>query len=671
MPTATRPPLVEHDETTTDQPTVETGVRRQLTPWVAMGCLVLAAAAARAAVHATGDQQDTVVITAIVAFATAVVVSIATRGRRMGRRLRHRYLAAMYLSATWLTHVTASGLTWGPIATLAIIGAGLSLLYWREHRIDSTTPARTTDAPALDATEDMFIDRWAANLAAPGKPYPGSRLATPQIIKAGYRYVLHLVPGTQTVSAVTANPAGLRGGLQLLPGQDVIVEEHPTLPAPTALVTIVTRPQVTKPQPWPGPEASFDSARGGPRVGPFVDGEGTAVLSIYRQNGMFGGYFQGGNGSGKSRLIDSVGMSCAASSSHPTIIWYADGQKGASSPLLAEHADYKALTPEAFHEMLTAAVRVMDINGVENRVNHVTGFTPTAARPGLLVIVDEQHVFFDPNENPLLAAACQQMATLIARAGRKAGVALLGASQSPTLDAFGGAGNGADTFRSCLLQGAGVILRSMTGNVKMVFKVDINPSSFPQLPGYAYLCNPEPGARNAPFRGYWVTDRMAATWPAHIMWRTLPARQANAAGPAYMRRRETAAQQTAADLAMLARADAGLLDVVDEPAAAGGATVHHFGDAFPPVRRVERFWLTTAPAARHAPTHHAPAHGQELHEGQRRVLDAIRHGHASPKELMAETNYSQSQIYNLLADLARMRMIVKTGYGLYEATIAA
>jgi hypothetical protein len=77
---------------------------------------------------------------------------------------------------------------------------------------------------------------------------------------------------------------------------------------------------------------------------------------------------------------------------------------------------------------------------------------------------------------------------------------------------------------------------------------------------------------------------------------------------------------------------------------------------FPPVRHVERFWL---PAAR------------ALLAGPQKVLDAIRHGHASPKELMAVTNYSQSQVYNLLADLARIRMIRKTGYGRYEATIAA
>lgn len=657
MPTTTTaPPGVEPD--------VPAGIRRQLTPWAAMGCLVLAATAARIAVHATGDQHDTAVGVAITAFTVAVVVSFATRHRRMHRKLRHRYTAAMFLSAVWLTAVTASGMTWGATAALTIVGSGLSLLYWREHRIDDAAPA-ADEPPVVEADEDLFIARWAANLGGTGRPLAGSRLAEPQVIKAGFRYVLHGVPGTHTVEGIRGNPAGLVSGLRLLPGQDVIVETHPTRAAPTGLVTIVTRPQVVKPQLWPGPETSFDATSGSVNLGPFVDGEGAAQFGVYRQDGMFGGYAQGGNGSGKSRLIDSIAMSCAASQSHPTVIWYGDGQHGSSSPLLAEHADWPALTPESVLHMLDAAVNVMSINAVENRLSRAVGFHPTRERPGLLVIIDECHAIFDPARNPLLAAASQQLALRIAREGRKVGVALLMASQSPTLDAFGGAGNGADTLRACLLQGNGVILRSKTNNAKQVFNVDIDPRRFPKLPGYAYLCDPEEGARSAPFRSFWVTDAMARTWPERITWRSLATRQANAAGPAYAGRHEAAVEQTTHDEMLLEAADAGMFAALDDarqPLAARAAaarTVPDFDDVHPPVRHVARFWMpeTRTPLG--------------LLPGQQKVLDAIRDGHASPKELMATTSYSQSQIYNLLADLAQMRMIVKTGYGRYEATIAA
>src|SRR5205085_414466 len=108
--------------------------------------------------------------------------------------------------------------------------------------------------------------------------------------------------------------------------------------------------------------------------------------------------------------------------------------------------------------------------------------------------------------------------------------------------------------------------------------------------------DPDEGARSAPFRGYWVTDELAAYWPGRITWRTLPTRQANMAGKAYAKRHEVAAEQAFADQMLLAMADAGSLDDLEalekkmDHAAAGsaaaGVDVIEFGDNHPPVRRV-------------------------------------------------------------------------------------
>ncbi|WP_025620663.1 hypothetical protein [Salinispora cortesiana] len=438
--------------------------------------------------------------------------------------------------------------------------------------------------------------------------------------------------------------------------------------APTALLTVVTRPPISRSQPWPGPQDGFDPRHGCVRLGPFADGEGVACWRVYTADSMWGGYIQGAQGSGKSRFIDQIAMSCAASTSHPTIVWYGDGQRGDSSPLLVAHADYAATTFEGIYNMVQAAIRVMKINGVENRLNRQNGFTPTDARPGLLVILDECHKPLSAAENPLLATATQQALASIAREGRKVGVGLLMASQSVTLDAFGGTGNSnlADTLRSCLLAGNGLILRSKTPNAKTVFGVDISPKTFPKLPGYGYLCDPDPGARSAPFRGYHVTDELAEYWPGRITWRSLPDRQANMAGTHYARRHQVASEQRFADEMLLAMADAGTVEDIEalersmDTAAASNTTVDVIdlgGAHHPPVRRIEKFWQQ--PAARPV-----------LSTGQAKVLDAIRAGHTGPKDIVAATGYSASQVYNLLEQLTDQQQISKARYGHYQATAA-
>jgi hypothetical protein len=672
-----------HDEPTTPAPAAppvgapelpDAGLRAQITPWAAMGALVVAAGAVRLAQHAaTGADAEIAYGVAGVAFTVAVVAATVTRKRITDRRLRHRLVAALYLAASWLTMISFTGVTLGAIAALSILGAGLSLLWWREHRIGPGI-APDADFAALEraATDssDLFVERFNAHLGGKGKPFAGAKLLDPQTIKSGYRFTLELVPGTQSVEQVRGQVNALRGGLRLMPGQDVIVEDHPTEPSPTALLTIVTRPPIAKPQHWPGPEQGFNSKLGAVNLGPFADGEGCACWRVYTQDSMWGGFIQGGTGSGKSRLLEQIAMSCAASISHPTIIWYGDGQNGDSSPMLVEHADYAATTFSQIYNMALAALRIMKINGVERRLSGRVGFAPTAACPGTLMIVDEFHKPLDVKQNPLLAVATQEAFVTIAREGRKNGVALIAATQSPKLEAFGSTG-GADTLRACLLDGNGLIMRSKNPNAKQVFGVDINPRKFPKLAGYGYLCDPDPGARSAPFRGFWVTDELAVYWPPRLTWRTQPVRQANFAGKDYAKRREVVAEQRFADEMLLAMADAGSLDEIEaleqtmDRAAAARDTVDvvEFGDGHPPVRRVAKFWEQQPQPG--------PGRPAELNTGQRRVLEAITAGHASPKEIITATGYSSSQVYNLLGELDKLTKISKAGYGRYQANQTA
>lgn len=630
----------------------------QRRPWLAMSLLVLAAGAERAAAHISGHEAELAYGTAAVAFVAAVVV--ATRGHRMTKHLRRRFLAAVWGAAGWLTYVAAAGLTWGAVATLMAVGSLLSLLYWREHRIEGPT-----EAQPIEADGDLYADRWRENLAEVDAQLAGSRLTNRETIRSGYRYTLRLIPGKQTIAEVMSKDSKIRSGLQLLPGQDIIIEAHRTLPQPNATLTVITKSTVQNDQPWPGPAHSWDAERGSVKLGPFVDGEGIARWSVYRQDGIFGGFLQGAPGSGKSRMVEAIAMATASSTSHPTIVWFGCGQHGDSSPLLVDLADYVATSAESVLDMLRAALKVMHVNGVQNRRDGLRGFTPAPERPGLLIIVDEFHNFLDEKLCPL-ANDIQDLMVVIAREGRKVGVGLILATQEPLLAAFGN-GKKADLLRSCLLNGNGVMLRSETNNAKMVFKVEVNPREFPNLPGYAWLARPAPGERSAPLRGYYVNDQQIERWAKSFKWRELPPIQAKYAGKPYARRREVVDQQRHEDEALLSMLmDESFLDeelkpftrsmdAAAQPAAAGGDGAS-YGDFMTIPATVPKFWEQAS--------YVRPTTG--LTKAEQRITAAIAAGHVKPSQIMGATGYSSTYVHATLADLAQREVIERAGYGQYQ-----
>lgn len=631
------------------------GLGEQLKPWTAMGLLVVAASAERLAVTLAGREAELALGTAAAAFVAAVVVATWSKRRLMSKHLRRRFIAAVWGAAGWLTYVAAMGLSWGAVATLTTVGALLSLLYWREHRIYAGPEVVLL---AEDDTADLFADRWRKNLGAKGRPLAGSRLVDREIIKSGYRYTLALVPADHTVDQVRGLEGTLRSGLQLMPGQQVIVEDHPTLPAPTALLTIVTKSTVTKDQPWPGPAGAFDPIRGSVNLGPFIDGEGIARWSVYRQDGIFGGFIQGGTGSGKSRMIEVIAMACASSISHPTTVWFGCGQNGDSSPLLVDTADYVATSAEAVLDMLKAAEKVMAVNGIENRMARQRGFIPSMKRPGLLVVVDEFHNFLAHKEIGPIALEIQDKMVKIAREGRKVGVALILATQEPLLAAFGHPSK-ADNLRSRLLEGNGVVLRSETNNAKTVFQVNVSPRSFPKLPGYAYLARPAEGERQAPFRGFYVNDEQIDRWAHSFPWHALPARQAQYAGSKYAKRRQVVDEQRHEDEMLLSMLDGGTFEELEQLSLEldRAEASESFGDHMPAFGKVAKFW--------EQPRQATPA-GPQLGEGQRKVLAAIRAGHQKPAAIMSVTGYQTTHTHAVLNSLIRLGLIRKAEYGKYR-----
>jgi hypothetical protein len=618
-----------------------TGIKAQAAPHAAVALLAVAAAATHSAAEVSGEQATVAMIVAGAAVVLAIAVATKLGQRIACRKSKARLRAFLVIAGTWLTTVTVTGVGMGAVAILAAMVYAVSLHWWRVRRIANPVPGAA--APAV-VDVDRYAELWAENLGAKGKALEGSRLTQPKVIDSGIRYVLALVPGKHTQEGVTSIIRQVRNGLLLLPEQDLLIEQHPALDESFLRLTIVTRSPIAGKVDWPGPDA-FDAATGCIALGPYADGIGTATWRVYSDNSMWGGYLTGSSGSGKSRMFECLALALAASISHPTVVMFVDGDEGASSPMLARHADHTALDErlEQARAMLAGALLLMQVRRAENIAYGWEGFAPTEERPGVMIFIDECHLIFADEK-------CQAMAAEISRRGRKVGVNIIAASQVATMDAFGGAGNGADVLRSSLRAGNAVILRSTSNNTKTVFGVDLDPTKFPELPGYGYYVAAKGAGRTAPFRGYCLDDDARAYWPARITWRSLNEGEGNAWGHGYAQRREAAAAAREDALARIAAAKAG--HGVARPQARPAAT-----DGLP----VPTFPIWTPPA---------PAAAPSLTDSQQAVLDAIRDGITSAQAISEAVGLSRSQVYNLLGDLQTNGLISKPSGGKYTAKAA-
>lgn len=621
------------------------GVQKQVAPFAGMGLLVLASAALNAAENASAADATILGSTAATCVVVAVVAAHQMRRRLDDKKSLHRGIAFVAVSVAWLTSTVKLGLSWDAVAVLAMLGTACSLHYLRKVRIPDGAPATPEPAVAVRPGVNPFVARWEEYIACSGGQLPGSKLESPEQVKAGWRFVLRLVPGKQSIASLMSAMVLVRGGLGLAVDQDVIAEKHPVLAEPTVQLTVVTRPQVREDQPWPGPQTFRD---GYVDMGPFIDGEGHARWTVYVRDRMKGGYIQGGSNAGKSRLIESIVMPIADSQTHPTVIWYGDGQGNSSSPTLMRCADYSARNHEQIKQMFACAMLIMQLRQDENGLDEEIGFTPTADRPGLLVVLDECHKPLSKIENPEDWIVIQYMAMTIAREGGKVGVAELLASQESTLGAFGGAGNQAEMLRSNLLMGNGVMMRSKDANAKQVFKVEEDPSQFPALPGYALLIDPEEGARSAPFRAYFLTDGLRKEWPDKIRWRSLDQGSANAAGMTYLLRHQIAemAKEEIRRRVDQRRSGEGLGGNLDRIFAA--ARGNDGAQQPAPADEVD------SPAVAEFPVWNPATEkvqARPMHDGHRKVLDALKVGFASPTPIAEATGYSVRRVHQILDEL--------------------
>lgn len=487
---------------------------------------------------------------------------------------------------------------------------------------------------------------WEQHVGCTGGPLPGTYLSNRQQLRSGVRFDLHLVPGRHTLAKALGVVGELRTGLRLRRGMDLVIEPHPEADEATVQLTVVQQSQVlTEAQPWPGGTYNLDT--GMIAIGPYVDGEGLAHWRLHTPDSLWGGYIAGSIGSGKSRTMESIALGLAEAG---CAVWYADGQDGSSSPFLAEHADWFRHGTTGIRDMLQAAQRIKRLRQVQNRMNRWSGWRPDQGRPGLVIIIDECHV-------PMSDPQCQAIATELAREGRKVGISLIMASQVATLDAFGG-GAGADALRSSVCAGNMLIMRSLTRTTRNVLPgVDVDPTTFPDVPGYAWLIDHSKARRSAPLRAFFLADEVMEAAAERVQWSEVEPAAAGAAGQVYGRRHQEVDTEEELEALYLELAGGGglLPSMVSAPPAPPAAI---------PVPRFPRPEMLTDPtrvAVLDRPT--APAPPPKAADV---VEQLLAEGLTSPKQMVERSGYSDKAVRDALAELVATGRAVKVRHGTYQ-----
>lgn len=374
--------------------------------------------------------------------------------------------------------------------------------------------------------------------------------------------------------------------------------------------------------------------RGDIALGPYADGAGDALYHLYASGGMWSGVLIGGTGIGKSRIIESISIGAMASGR--TVVWFIDPQGGASSPALAEHADWYVDESGAV-DMLGAAQRIGFARARENVYEGWIGFTPSPERPGLLIVVDECHKIFTPE----IARRWDG----VARELRKVGVALLAASQSPGLDTFGGI----DSLRSSIMAGNVIAMRTVSNTAGQIMAgLQVDPKTLPSIKGYGWFQDTDPAGRSAPFRNRLAVDPGA--WMTAQPTTTLDTLAATAAGEVYQRRAENAETEREQLRSYIESLRAGLSATTPDrqPEAAPER---------PRLRVVEDTKLDLPAALRPAP--------DGLSEAERAICSALADGAETPKDLAEATGYTERHVSNLLKPLINRGIAVRAGHGRY------
>jgi hypothetical protein len=383
---------------------------------------------------------------------------------------------------------------WTVLAWLATAG-----LWWARGHMPRDWAAPAAE-PAWEPLPepDTIPRRWATNLGAEGCRFAGSRIVDTRVGEHADKYRVQLVPGRQTVEDVGAALPLVSSGTRM-PVARIVWEPDPQLrdeDSTVGLLSVLRRPPAMEEVRY-FREPRFRN--GAVLLGDHVDHDGQAAWQVYVKNGMKGGIIVGDSEGGKSRTLDSLAatvMSPEWQALYPTHIAYIDGQNGASSPHLWEHATLRATLDDA-DEFLNALLRMFAARQAWNVAHDLQGFTPgkspregVEGLAGWLVIADEPDEIWPQQKVARWAHIPRRM--------RKVGGALISSGQDISLTGFGDD----DTFRTNLAAGNAAVFR-IGSNIatNRLPGLPQPPHTIPKIPGYFVMI---PGrdarARTAPAR---------------------------------------------------------------------------------------------------------------------------------------------------------------------------
>lgn len=466
-------------------------------------------------------------------------------------------------------------------------------------------------------------------------------------------YAVHLRPGIDSIDTIMPRFHLICSGLRRKKEQ-VILEEHPDYDDPTVLrLRIVEHSPVVDTVAFTGPQWFEDGYDAWIEPGMYADGDGRVTIPIFTQNSTRSLLIFGAMGSGKSALLNSLGVS--ALSSGRVVIWYLDGQNGASSPQLSRYADWAPVGPHAAMEMLEALEAFQAQRQKLLRAYRWPGINPTPELPALLVFVDEFHKVWLPTE-PRVVRRWDHAA----REGRKLGCGIIGADQHPELPSLGGS----DPLRQSLGGTRTIMLRTPSAVAANIARIKTDPSQLPDKPGYGYLIAPPGAARSAMWRADHLGDDAkpgetsdADAWFEHVLQAAPTIDQATARHlpDAYTERVERAEAERARLLADLNGEELPADDIgeaAEEPQR--GITV----PAGPPV--------LSGALPKPKPQQGLASVPDALTDRQASVWAEVAAGRATVAEIRDDLECSDSTVYEALKALRTAGHVQKASHGRYE-----
>jgi len=643
--------------------------RKQLIPhYITAGLLGLAQA-----IHALSEQvQATSTAAVLTGLAAAGGGAAALWWLRKRQQLLGSWLVwAGLLSsaiAVWMVVAVSHGVSWGTFAAALALDYGFGARWWRQHRheqpdglFDDLAEQVAEEPVAIDSELiATFPRRWAQKIGCSGGVLAGSALVDGTEFDHGIEYVLRLVGGKQDLDTVLASLSKIASGLEHpvarliaepFTGEDG--EENPSLVRFTVVTSSPVKDDVFFREPI--------IRRGYIPIGPYADGRGMASYQLYRKKRLLNGMIVGGTGSGKSRLLELIGL-VAMWTGYIHVI-HADGMNGASCPMLWEHCEHYGRDDA---DLLLSRLEAMqayreDELGRQKK----SGFRPSPEFPGVLVIVDEAHRMITDKNWPRWSN--------LAREINKLGMGLLCADQDAKLTTWRDG-----TFRASLQAGNGIGLRVKDRAAGQIMDSGgFNLFDLPKTPGTGYVMeSDDPGARQAQYRGQWLPDQddaypedeetgirttqrqipddvvLIEEWYARARTRHAPLDTGTRIAKDSVRRNAknaaAASQPAAADPA------APLSPAAGQPAGMPLPTV--------PAPRTAPAPSAAAAALPTVPPPAAPVE-PELSEAEQRIVAALREGHAQPGAIAKHLELTRQYVAAGLRSLGEKGLVDKTGAG--------